>query len=509
MTSGGEGAVPSARSRAGEEAGASAFEHGASFAAGEVSGGFGLGPLETQYEELFAEVLEDGIITAEERTRLEKAAANLGIDRDRLLRLEQAMVAAYQTRHRVQIVEHYEEPAASLAPLRVEAEGDAGRALLLKRVEQLEARVRELEGELKRAEASINVEIDLSGFESDAAVATEDPEDVWRRIRRNPTEVDAHRQLHRIYQARGDADRAWCVAQALVALGVATPEEQAEFEAHRSQTLFAPRAGLSQSAWYDQLFHPEEEVLTGQIFGVIAPAALLGRVTALRRDGKLHQPKPETRQDVAKATVTAVRAIPWAAAILGLAAPPLFVEREREGGFMHLPGVPPVTVVGKSVLSGRTQLEHAFLAGRHLSWYRSEHYVKTLFTSVPDLEDLFLAALVIGNPGLPIAEGMKRRVTPIAKAIQPLLEPAQLDTLRGCFLRFVEEGARTNLQRWSLATEKTACRAGFLLANDLGTALKLLEAEERGQGELARDLLAFATSERYFQLRRQLGIALG
>jgi hypothetical protein len=505
---GAEGGVPSVRSRTGEDTGASLFEHAAGFTAAEVAGGFGLGPLETQYEELFAEVLEDGIITAEERARLERAAQNLGIDRDRLLRLEQAMVAAYQTRHRVQIVEHYEEPAASLAPLRVEADGDAGRALLLKRVEQLEARVRELEEELRRAQAAINVEIDLSELDDEASIASEDPEDAWRRVRRNPTEADAHRQLHRIYAARGDVDRSFCIAQALVALGAATPEERAEFEARRTQTLIAPRAGLSPSAWYDQLFHPEEEVLTGQIFGVIAPAALLGRVTALRRDGKLHQPKPENRQDTTKATVTAVRAVAWAAAVLGLPTPPVFVEREREATYEHVPSVPPVTVIGKQVLSGRSQLEYAFLVGRHLSWYRNEHYVKTLFSSVPDLEDLFLAALVIGNPGLPIAEDMKRRVTPIANAIQPLLESAQLDTLRGCFLRFVEEGARTNLQRWSLATEKTACRAGFLLANDLGTALALLEDEERGRGELGKDLLAFATSERYFQLRRQLGIAL-
>ncbi len=418
------------------------------------------------------------------------------------------MVAAYQTRHRVRIVEQHEESAASLAPLRVDAGGDAGRALLLKRVEQLEARVRELEAELERAEASINVEIDLSDLDDEAARATEDPDDAWRRVRRNPTDAEAHRQLHRIYRARGDADRAWCVAQALAALGAATPEEREEFEAHRSQALMSPRAGVSPSAWYDQLFHPEEEVLTGQIFGVIAPAALLGRVTALRRDGRFKQPAPDARQDVAKATVTAVRAIPWAAAILGLAPPAVFVDREASHGFQHLPSVPPITVVGKGVLSGRTQLEHAFLVGRHLSWYRSEHYVRTLFTSVPDLEDLFLAALVIGNPGLPIAEDVRKRVTPIAQAIQPLLEPTQVDTLRGCFLRFVEEGARTNLQRWSLATDKTACRAGFLLCNDLGTALELLSAEEHGLGELGKDLYAFATSERYFQLRRQLGIAL-
>ena len=126
------------------------FEHAQGFVAGETSGSLGLGPLEMQYEELFGEALADGVITAEERLRLEKAADNLGLDRQRLLRLEQAMVAAYQSRHRVQIVEHYEEAAPSLAPLRVEAEGDAGRALLLKRVEQLQARVKELEEELRR-----------------------------------------------------------------------------------------------------------------------------------------------------------------------------------------------------------------------------------------------------------------------------------------------------------------------------------------------------------------------
>src|SRR6185369_16852670 len=132
---------------------------------------------------------------------------------------------------------------------------------------------------------------------------------------------------------------------------------------------------------------------------------------------------------------------------------------------------------GKQVLSGRTQLEHAFMVGRHLSWYRQEHYLKTLFSGVPDLEDLFLAALTIGNPGLPIAEDMKRRVTPIAQAIQPMLEAQHVDALRGCFLRFVEEGGRTFFFSCTAATEKTACRAGFVLCNDIATALGVLSAE--------------------------------
>jgi hypothetical protein len=484
------------------------FEHASSFTPGEISGGLGFGPLEEQYEELFADALADGIITAEERARLEKAADNLGLDRARLLRLEQAMVAAYESRHRVRIVEHYEEPMPSLAPIQVEASGDAGRALLLRRIEQQQARIHELEEELRRAQAAINVEVDLSGLEAAAEIASEDPDELWRRVRRDPTSVEALRALGRVYGARGEVDKQWCVTQALTLLAAASPEERAICEKYRAQSLIAPRGGVTGSAWYELLFHPEEEVLIGQIFGVIAPAVLLGRVTALRRDGKLHQPSAATRQDPTKATVTAVRALSWAAAILGLAPSPIYLEKDRDVGFEHIPAVPPVTVVGKRVLSGRTQLEHAFLAGRHLCFYRQEHYVKTLFSAVPDLEDLFLAALTIGSPGLPIAEDMKRRVAPIGRAIEPVLQPPQLDALRGYFLRFVEDGGRTNLQRWSAAVEKTACRTGLLLCNDLETASALLEPEEGRLGELAKDLVAFATSERYFRLRRQLGIAI-
>jgi hypothetical protein len=487
---------------------ANAFEHAATFIPGELSGFMGLGPLESQYGDLFAEALADGVITSEERTRLTKAADNLGLDPQRLVRLEQAMVAAYQMRHKVEIIEHYEEPAASLAPLQMEALGEAGRAILVKRVAQLEARVRELEDELRRARTAINVEVDLSDVEDAATLASEDTEECWRRVRRDPTKADAVRALYRIYTARSEWDKAFCAAQALVCLNAANSEETSLFERHRQRALIAPRGSVSAASFHEDLFHPEEELLTGQIFGVIAPAVLVGRVTALRRDGKLHQPDPSTLQDPTLATVTAVRAIGWAAAILGLPAPRIYLEKNRDTGYEHIPAVPPLTVVGKAVLSGRSPLEHAFLVGRHLSWYRSEHFIKTLFSAIPDLEDLFLAALTLGNPTLPIADDMRRRVQPIAHAIEPLLEPQQLDALRVYFRQFVEDGGRTNLQRWSAATEKTACRAGLLLCGDLLTARPLLEGEEGPLGDLMKDLLTFVVSERYFALRRKLGISL-
>src|SRR6202453_3923070 len=86
------------------------------FEAGEVSGNVQLGRLESYYKELFAEVIEDGIITTEERARLDRMADSLGLDRSRLRRLEHALQAAYEGQHRAAI---RDESAgyASLTPI--------------------------------------------------------------------------------------------------------------------------------------------------------------------------------------------------------------------------------------------------------------------------------------------------------------------------------------------------------------------------------------------------------
>jgi hypothetical protein len=483
------------------------FRHTQQFAAGEVIETLQLGPHERHYEELFAEVLADGVITPEERTRLNEVADSLGLDRAQLMRLETAMMDAYRARHNVEVVEHYQKPRPSLIPPGFKADGDATQAMLLAEIERLRARVQELEEALRRAQASINVEVDLEEAPSVIEPTAQDPDVCWRRVRRDPTNPDALRALYAAYDARAEVDKRWCVAEALVVLGAATPEERRVFEAGSRAGLIAPRSSVGPDAWVELLMHPDQDVLTGRIFGHIAPAVILGRVSALRHEGKLYQPHPSHRQDPATTTIMAVRALPWAAAILGIATPPVFTEKEREAGYEHIPGIPPVTVIGRRVLSGRSPEEHAFLVGRHLAWYRPEHYVRRLFSAVPNLEDLFLAALAIGSPGLPMAEDVKRRVLPLAQAFQPLIEPSAQEGLRRSFLRFVEAGGRTNLQRWSAAVEKTACRAGLLVSGDLGVAVRLLEAEEGELGELAKDLIVFSTSERYFQLRERLGIA--
>jgi hypothetical protein len=488
------------------------FQHEQGFEAGAVSGNVQLGRLEGYYEELFAEVIEDGIITTEERARLDRMADSLGLDRSRLRRLETALQAAYEARHRVVIREEIAAPPASLQPL--EPATDPRTLALQRRIAALTARVAELERELEQARAQVSVEVDLSDVSaparSGAPVAEEaDATEILRRLRHDPRDTESLHAIFRHYGQAGDVDRQWCAAEVLAYLGAATAEEKALHARHRTVGLIHPKASLARDGWTRLLLHPEQEVLTGEIFAVVTSAVLMGRISALRRDKALPKLDPTKKQDPAQSTLQAVRCFSWGAAILGMQAPSLYADPGYPGMVEMVPGIPPATRIGAQALSGRSSTELAFMAGRHIASHRAENFMRVLVPQIRDLEDIFLAALSIGNPGLPLSAQVKELVVPLAKAIEPILEPAAIDHLRGHFLRFIEDGGRTNLQRWATAVDRTAARAGLLLANDLAAARSVFALEDAAGAESKMDdLLVFALSDRFAMLRRQIGTAL-
>jgi hypothetical protein len=493
-----------------------AFEHADGFEQGELAGHVRLGKFEAHYEEIFAEVIEDGVITAEERARLHKAADALGLDRMRLRSLEEALQAAYEVRHNVRVREVGDDdaPPASIV-LGPHAAQDPRVAVLELRVRDLQAQVAELTKELALARSQVAVEVDLSNLSvpppGAASTVEESVDDLTRRLRSDPRDVASLRGLYRFYGRTGDVDRQWLMAEALVYLEAADDGERALHARHRVDGLIKPASSLSAEGW-KLLFHPDEEILTGQIFAVIVPAVLLGRISTLRREKALPKLDPARKQDPKVSTIQAVRCFSWAGSILGLGSPPLWADPDFAGTVEMVPAVPPATRLGRPALSGRTPFELAFLAGQHLSYFREEHFIRLIVPTIPDLEDLFLAALSIANAGIPLSSEVKRRVAPIARAIEPVLEPATVDRLRGHFLRFIEEGGRTNLQRWATAAERTGARAGLLLANDLRAAHAVLSLEQGATPESVRtkmdDLVVFCASDRYAKLRMQIGLAL-
>jgi hypothetical protein len=432
-----------------------------------------LGEFEAMYEKLFAESIETGEIGEEERVRLDLAARALGLDARRVVELEGALMRAWET----------------FAGDTLTDAGDPGTLA-------------------DRAPASV-VPPARPRVPSDLFVDDEAPT-LSRATSRSVAVDDPNAELlelFRIARKRGDRDGELRTAAVLVRRNVATPEQERLVTSARSSGPVRPKRALTSEAWHTQLFDPEEDRNTGELLAVVASAALVGRISAMRRDGTLPRLDPEKLADASASTVSAARALGWAAATLGLRAPPVYLAPEADAGFEMVTATPPATRAGAKVLSGLGATALAFAAGRHMSWYREEHFVCSLVPSVPYLEDLFVAALRIGSSRVELAPETAARANVIADAMRPCLEAAQLERLRRLVARFLARGGVANLKKWARAADRTACRAGLLLCGDLDVACDAIAQEEKGEARV-RALEEFWASEAAGELRQRLGVAV-
>ena len=279
--------------------------------------------------------------------------------------------------------------------------------------------------------------------------------------------------------------------------------------------MLSPQGRLTHEHWGKTLFHPEEDMFISKIFEMITDAALQAKATQMKMAGKAPVLDERMRQDPANSTVTFARTFGWAAQVLGVAPPSLYIRNDVQGGMMAVTTVPPASVAGAGVLSGFQPQELAFICAKHLSGYRKEHYIKYLFPTQSELTIMFFAGVLLAAPNTPLPAEVAQQARAAAEQLALYMnnDPMTIERLRQVVKMFIDQGARTNIKKWMQTVELTAVRAGFLVCGDLNIARKILAQEptlpgDRTAEEKLQDLLVFATSERYFNLRRALGVQI-
>jgi tetratricopeptide (TPR) repeat protein len=322
--------------------------------------------------------------------------------------------------------------------------------------------------------------------------------------------VDTYRKLYGLYLTKKAYDEAWCLAGALAFLRKADEEEQRFFEDYRPEGMLPVKNALDVRQW-ENLFHEDEDRSLGKIFEAIAGAALKAKIEELKVKKELPVLPPDFRQDLATSTATFPRSFGWAAHMLGLQAPVLYVRSDVPGSLIAVAAEPPSSVAGQTVLMGLSQPELTFIVAKHLAMYRGEHYIKTLFPTVTELTLLAFAGMKIIAPETPVPPDMAQRIVATAQQLRGFMQPIPLEGLRIAVKNFNAE--TMNVRRWSHSVDITAARAGLLLSGDLEVAKKIIAAEPQQPGDLSpqekmKELLLFSVSERYFALRRALGVAI-
>jgi hypothetical protein len=212
-------------------------------------------------------------------------------------------------------------------------------------------------------------------------------------------------------------------------------------------------------------------------------------------------------------TVTFAKTFGWASQVLGVQPPELYVRNDVPGAIVAVPALPPASVAGQTVLTGFSPQELTFMCGRHLAYYRGEHYIRTLFPTQAELTIMLFAGVMLAAPSTPMPQDMAAQIRATAQELAKHMQPVQLEGLRMVVKRFIDEGAKANIKRWNHAVEITACRAGLIVSGDLDIPRKILAAEPQLPGDPSpadkmKELLTYSVSEHFFEVRRALGITI-
>ena len=329
-------------------------------------------------------------------------------------------------------------------------------------------------------------------------------------LRQDPFRAESYKSLRRLYTETKQADASWCLCQTLSVLNLAEPDEERFYKRMKSDTAAPAQSTLGDEEWLLQLMHNDADALLTSVFALIEPAVIARRSQTAQELGY----DTSYLLDVTQHPAPVCQSLYYAAGVLGMPVPPAFENPNDPGGISFLFTHEPALVLGKTALRTDVPLQPAgFIAGQQLTYLRPGLYLRHLLASGTVLKAWLFAAIKLTSPQFPVSPELEGAVVEAMQALEAGVTGQARDHLTRVVSKLLTSGAALDLKRWVRGVDLTADRVGFLLSHDLETATQIVKASDESTSsvptdERLRELVLFSVSSHYFQLRRQLGIAV-
>jgi len=329
-------------------------------------------------------------------------------------------------------------------------------------------------------------------------------------VQADPTNVSGYHRAYELFTKAGDSDTAWNASIVLDHLDEADINESLVAESFRPDGLLQAIDFITDEDWGKGLFSPERDRTIATILEAVSRGAVEFRIDQLRKEKKLPHLNPEMREDLDRSTTTLARTMLWSGRLLGIQVPDLYVYPQVKGGLSAAAVAEPSALASRTLGSGLAAKQLAFLWGRHLTFFRPEHYLLVFYPTIKDLAALMVATLAIGEGSDMSGESRKARQR--ASGLKKKLREDELGRLRRASRKFSSENATGQMLAWARTVELSAGRAGLLACGDLNVAAALVQEYPVG-GQLTpkariADLMSYSISQEYAQLREKLGVTV-
>ena len=330
-----------------------------------------------------------------------------------------------------------------------------------------------------------------------------------RAVRRDPLRPESYEAMRAMYERAGHTDGTFCACQALAALDRASREERLFYESRRGAGLLRGHGHIPDSDWNRLVAHPDMDPTVTAIFTEIQPIVLSARGEPIARA----QTTDQDPVDLSAGTEPLPLALRRGAELIRIP-PPLVLRDSRArapvcfGRFEHRALLVADSALGPNVPLG----EAAFVAGAHLVYFRPGLYVRAFLSTIPALKAWMLAAARLIAPRLSVPEDLEGLIADASRVLSEGLSGILRDRLAQPISELMRNGGKADVGRWVRGVDMTSDRVGFILCDDLETAVELIRrAGDRAASvpvaERVRELLAYSVSPEYIELRARLGVA--
>ena len=327
-------------------------------------------------------------------------------------------------------------------------------------------------------------------------------------LRRNPYRVESYKLLRKLFTDAKKADPAWCLCQALSVLRLAEPDEERFYKKCRAESAAPAQAALDGTAW-TRLMHWDLDPLVTNIFAIIQPTIIRTRTQPIEAMGY----DPRYAIDCSLHPYPVSQTLFYVGGVLGMAPPLVFQNPNDPGALGMVHARTPAIVLGRAAFENAPANQSmAFIAGRHMTYFRPGFYVRHLVPTGTGLKAWLFAAIKLCVPQFPVSVDLQGQVAEAMQAMAQDFQGAAKDKLASVVSKLLQAGGALDLKKWVASIDLTADRVGFLLSHDLQLTTEVIRGTEDASSvpvkERMKDIVLFSVSEEYFALREQLSITV-
>ena len=322
-----------------------------------------------------------------------------------------------------------------------------------------------------------------------------------------PERLDSYRQMAHLQQGLGNDDDAWFSLAVLAMAGKLSSDEKKFFARKNPAGLLTPQRSLDPTTWLKLVFSKAENVQVGEIFQTIYQA--IGAYLEGRDPKDLGLKKKDEVDFKTKTIFTAT--FNRVSQLTGIPVPRVYLS-ERAFGMRIEATIPPVLVIGKDMLHGKSEKELAFIIAKHLTYFHPMHLLAATYPA-PVLKLLYQVAVRFAHPDAKVEGAESEQFQVLSQHLRKRISPQLGTTLTASIDQFYRRQKSPGINKWLTGVELTANHAGLLSCLDLAVAAEALKQESIAFSKLpprekAKELVLFAVSEEFSELRKHLSLEL-